>query len=304
MKIIFSRKGFDAKYGGVASPIFPNNRIRSLPIPDPNDRLRYKKIKFDLKHVGYSSKDLGSLVEELSLKPRKRNSGIKGTAFCHLDPDLIRTDLTRKAGWLPIFGQGNAAASHLLNYGVGVGDLFLFFGWFHRVQEANGRFRFDPERQDIHLIFGWLQIGEVWCEFSETSLPKWARYHPHVSGVADEHHNLRKPADAIFIAKRWLDLPGLRVRRPGGGVFRKHHPDLCLTKLGETRGHWELPLWMYPSPEREPLTYNVDGRKWNKNRTHSFLHSADIGQELILDCSACPDVKVNRWLTRLFGHAV
>jgi hypothetical protein len=154
------------------------------------------------------------------------------------------------------------------------------------------------------MIFGWLQIGEVWCKFSDESLPKWARYHPHVGGVGSEHRNLSKPTDAIFIAKRWLDLPGLRVRRHGGGVFRKYHPDLCLTKLGKTRGHWELPLWMYPSSGKEPLTYNVDRRKWDKDRMHSYLHSADIGQEFILDCSGYPDAKVNRWITRLFAHAV
>jgi hypothetical protein len=304
MKIILSRKGFDAKYGGVASPIFPNGRIRSLPIPGSSDNIRYDNLKFDLTKVGYGSKDIGTLVEELTYKPRKGKSGIKRTAFCHLDPDLIRTDLHRGAGWLPMYGQSNAAATHLLNSHVGVGDLFLFFGWFHRVHETDGCFSFDPERLDVHLLFGWLQIGEIWCEFSEQSSPTWARYHPHIAGRADKHKNLNRPTDAVFIANRWLDLPGLRMRRPGGGVFRKYHPDLCLTELPRTRGHWELPSWMYPSPEREPsMTYNVDRRKWNKNKAHSFLHSADIGQEFILDCAGIPEAKVNKWLTRLFAHA-
>jgi hypothetical protein len=305
MKIIFSRKGFDSRNGGVASPIFPDGRIRSLPIPDRTDKVQYTNIKFGLSDVEHGSQELGSLVEELSFGPRKMKSSIKRTDFCHLDPDLIRTDIARKAGWLPIFGQGNAAASHLLNYGVREGDLFLFFGWFHRVHEVNGRFRFDPERQDVHLIFGWLQIGEAWCRFNaESIVPKWAKYHPHLVGSADEYHNRSEPVDAVFIAKRWLELPGLRMRRPGGGVFEKYHPDLCLTKPGETRGHWQLPLWMYPSPGRKPLTYNGDRRKWSKDRTHCYLHTADIGQEFILDCAGYPDAMVNRWLIRLFAHAV
>ncbi|MCD6328671.1 hypothetical protein J7M28_14125, partial [bacterium] len=33
MRIIFSRKGFDAANGGVASPIFPDGSFCSLPIP-------------------------------------------------------------------------------------------------------------------------------------------------------------------------------------------------------------------------------------------------------------------------------
>ena len=187
MKIILSRKGFDAKYGGVASPIFPNGRLRSLPVPGSTDKLQYKNIRFDLANLGYGAKDFGSLVEDLTFKPRKSDSAIKKTDSCHLDPDLNRDDLARKAGWLPIFGQSNAAASHLLNYGVGLGDLFLFFGWFHRVQEVNERFGFDPDRLDVHLIFGWLQIGEIWCTFAKEPLPKWAKYHPHVSGVATGH---------------------------------------------------------------------------------------------------------------------
>lgn len=33
MKIIMSRKGFDSGYGGVASPIFSDRSMVSLPIP-------------------------------------------------------------------------------------------------------------------------------------------------------------------------------------------------------------------------------------------------------------------------------
>jgi len=35
MKIILSRKGFDSKNGGIASPILPDGALLSLPIPDP-----------------------------------------------------------------------------------------------------------------------------------------------------------------------------------------------------------------------------------------------------------------------------
>ena len=34
MKIILSRKGFGASYGGKLSPIFPDGTLYSLPIPD------------------------------------------------------------------------------------------------------------------------------------------------------------------------------------------------------------------------------------------------------------------------------
>lgn len=53
--------------------------------------------------------------------------------LAHLDPDLRRDALpTRPNGWRPAFGQSGAAAGHLFNQEVGIGDLFMFFGWFRK----------------------------------------------------------------------------------------------------------------------------------------------------------------------------
>lgn len=41
MKIILSRKGFDSSYGGYPSPILPEGRLLSFPIPDPNSPIKY-----------------------------------------------------------------------------------------------------------------------------------------------------------------------------------------------------------------------------------------------------------------------
>ncbi len=303
MKIIFSRKGFDSRNGGVASPIFPDGRMRSLPIPDKNDKVSFKKVKCDLTDLGYRAKGLGSLVQDLTFRPRKNESSVKGTDTCHLDPDLIRSDLThRKAGWLPMFGQGNAACAHLLNNGIREGDLFLFFGWFHRVQKSNGQFKFDPERQDVHVIFGWLQIGEIWCGFNANAdIPKWARYHPHVHGDPYGLCNLKKPVDAVFISKRRLALPGLCARLPGGGVFTKYHKKLLLTAPEETRRVWRVPSWMYPFPSKPPLTYHPDRRRWRKVPRKILLTTVDTGQEFVLDTDYYP--KAEEWLAELFRAA-
>ena len=114
MKIIFSRKGFDKENGGAASPIFHDNGLCSLPIPAPWEQRDPHAPRYQVKYnaLSYDKEDLGSVVEDLTYKPRKGESGIKGTNFCHLDPDLIRGDRVRKAGWLPMFGQGSAAATH------------------------------------------------------------------------------------------------------------------------------------------------------------------------------------------------
>lgn len=80
MKVIFSRKGFDKKNGGVASPIFLDGRICSLPIPI-SDRagwnVQYKEIR-----LGQSN--LGGVVTDLTGKRSKRYGG---NSRAHVDPD-------------------------------------------------------------------------------------------------------------------------------------------------------------------------------------------------------------------------
>ena len=112
MKLILSRKGFDSAAGGVPSPIFPDGRMLSLPIPD--------NIKSGTKYVDifYNGKSLGPLIEQLASKVK---------SHAHLDPDLVKESLqSREDGWHPIFGQSGAAQGHLHNNDISTGDLFLF----------------------------------------------------------------------------------------------------------------------------------------------------------------------------------
>ena len=44
MKIILSRKGFDAEAGGFASPILPDGTMVSLPIPDDSSVVKYDEL--------------------------------------------------------------------------------------------------------------------------------------------------------------------------------------------------------------------------------------------------------------------
>lgn len=59
MKIVLSRKGFDSSFGGVASPILPDERLVSLPIPYQHSPVTYNDIRFGNTH-------LGDLVEQLT----------------------------------------------------------------------------------------------------------------------------------------------------------------------------------------------------------------------------------------------
>ena len=50
MKIILSRKGFDSKFGGMASPILPDGTLLSLPIPS-NDDVKFSELKWSKKTI-------------------------------------------------------------------------------------------------------------------------------------------------------------------------------------------------------------------------------------------------------------
>lgn len=294
MKIIFSRKGFDAKNGGVASPIFHDGRMYSLPIPSPDSEagnVRYREIKFD-------QSNLGRIVADLTKRRAKRHTG---NSRAHLDPDLNGSALARRSGWLPAFGQANAARAHLEENGVGGGDLFLFFGWFRRVEEIEGHLRFVRGEPDIHLLWGWLQVGEVYQECSRRSkLPLWASFHPHVY-EGDEWRAEGENYDTLYVAKKRLDLPGLRLRIPGGGIFKKYHRKLQLTEPGNGRRVWRVPAWMYPFPNKPPLTYHPDKKRWTKVGGKVLLRTVDIGQEFVLDGEYYPQAL--KWLANLFRAA-
>ena len=47
MKVILSRKGFDAKNGGIPSPILPDGSLLSLPIPSTVDRCTYDSLHWN-----------------------------------------------------------------------------------------------------------------------------------------------------------------------------------------------------------------------------------------------------------------
>ena len=54
MKIILSRKGFDSSLGGYPSPIFPDGKLCSIPIPsrDGFDKYTYSMINYDSTNLG------------------------------------------------------------------------------------------------------------------------------------------------------------------------------------------------------------------------------------------------------------
>jgi hypothetical protein len=263
MRLILSRKGFDSSsaFGGCASPILPDGQMISLPIPHSEARVAYSGVQprgLDIAHI----------VADLT------RGRVTGDALAHLDPDLERTARSRQPGWTPAFGQVSAAQSHLENNGVGTDDLFLFFGWFREVEFMHGHYRYRRNAPDLHVLFGWLRVGQV-LRLGPDPIPDWLRDHPHA--VRDCW-----PQNTVYVAKD----------PEGGGVVSTFDAKLVLTEPGRSRSVWLLPADFMPR-SRPPLTYHRSQWRWTKTKEGCRLQSVSKGQEFVLDLGPYPEV--HRW---------
>ncbi|WP_137400984.1 Nmad3 family putative nucleotide modification protein [Echinicola rosea] len=266
MRIILSRKGFDAQYGGQPSPILPDGTLLSLPIPEPRDSLAFE----DLSHGGFTYWELIR-----SLHPATK---LSGASTCHLDPDLDPRALPRDSKWRALLGQTGAAQGHLAKCGVGKGDLFLFFGTFRQTEMGEQGLTYRKDAPEVHMIFGYLQVEEV-IDPREDCGPEIS-YHPH----AQERFRAAKH-NRIYRASERLDF---FPERPGGGVL-KAHPGLQLTKPGFSKSRWQLPDCF----RGVPISYHTA-----ESFRPEYFQSAAKGQEFVVTANQ----KVKDWAKGLIGE--
>lgn len=284
-RLILSRKGFDSGSGGMASPILHGKRMLSLPIPSPTDSFRMRDLAVD-------PRDLGHVLSHLSKYSLD--------SHVHLDPDLDRAAQLRRKGWRPSLGQIGAAQTHLRKHGVGRGDVFIFFGWFHAVeQDGSGRWVWSPKADDLHVLFGWLEVDHVLSGRKEVehgkSIYPWIRDHPHVQDA--ERRN--DEGNAIYVAR---EQSRLVPDRPGGGMFRRFDPELQLTAPGRSRSVWSLPRWFSPGKGRTALSYHGAPERWSTKGDRCVLQSVARGQEFVLDLEGRPEATAwLKGLIRKFG---
>ena len=253
MKVILSRKGFDSSNGGCPSPIMPDNALLSFPIPS-DDGVRYD----ELSYQGLKYSDL-----LLQLNPRKAYS------TCHLDPDIREgARLKEPSSWKPAFGQIGASQGLLSNAKVEVGDLFLFVGWFRRIEQHNGAYRYVRKTDDdfycgadMHVIYGYLQIGEILTGKDRITEYPW---HPHASSKRED------------ISSNTLYLPTERLSflpdYQGYGVF-DYREDRVLTLENHNRGTWKEYDFLMPQ--------NTYGKRKNAAKERGLYYSG-IWQELVV----------------------
>lgn len=265
MKIILSRKGFDSGAGGYASPFFiKEGRLLSLPIPEENKiyststgRL-YSDLQFD------DSTTYLDIMNQLGIKNYTGKNA-------HLDPDISPNVLIdRKPGWKGLFGQCDAAQRHLFNNSVQPGDLFLFFGWFRDVIKINDKYKYIPYT-DKHIIWGYMQVGEIDSIGETKEYESWKLDHPH-------YRNRKRKFNTGYIARENLDFnPDL----PGCGVF-SFDDSLVLTYPNQkNRSIWKLPQFFHPSYGTQ-ITYHGNQQLWELHDDYCILHSVFKGQEFIM----------------------
>jgi len=253
MKVVLSRKGFDASNGGCPSPIMPDGMLLSMPIPSDD------RDSFD--DLCYNGMPYSGILRQLA--PRRT------FGHCHVDPD-IRGDCRAKPipGWKPGFGQIGAARGVLTHGGVEPGDLFLFFGWFRKVELYRGSYRYVKRSQggffdhsDLHVIYGYMQVDEILTSKERVSEYPW---HPHAA-----ESRIDNGTNAIYIPTERLSfLP----ERKGYGTL-DYRLDRVLTMENKNRGTWnELPFLM---PE------HVYGRRKNCAKDRGIYYGG-IWQELVV----------------------
>ena len=285
MKVILSRKGMDSENGGIPSPIIQSKhgywKFYSLPIPTVNSDIRYDELYL------FDDMKASNFIEDLGLKSRKYE-------FCHLDPDIRESYLNqRPIGWKRCFGQVKSAQTHLENNQIGIGDIFLFFGWFKKAEYKNGKFKYITDKDypnGFHAIYSFLQINEIYKPNTQKT-PAWLNYHPHVKFKNETE--FKNDNNTIYVATEMINYP--KHFNKNGSISFVFSEDLILTKKGQpNRTVWELPIELHPNSGVK-LSYNSSDR-WGIENNRATLKSASKGQEFVFS-----DVEANveKWCIEL-----
>ena len=176
-----------------------------------------------------------------------------------------------------MFGQSHAAQRHLENHCVGVGDIFLFFGWFREVEQRDGQYRFKRGARDRHVFLGGLRLVKYGVLLKTGSMypigQECIPTRPQTTGQQIQ-----------FTSQGALILQG---------TFPRVTPELVLTRDGLNRSSWRLPKWFDPSNKRSCLSYHSNLARWQPlDAEYVSLTSVGRGQEFVLDTAHYPEAEM------------
>jgi len=214
--------------------------------------------------------------------------------ICHFDPDLESSTLARSTNWRGLFGQADKAELHLRNNQLGKDDLFLFFGWFRKTILKDNQLIYDPlNKEDMHIIYGYLQVDYKLTKNDSEKVQSWMNYHPHFRyELWNEEHN------SVYVARKNLSWNN---NKPGAGTFQ-FSSELILTDLTNNnpkglRTHWRYDLFpmnlyiSYHKPKSHCIEINDQGNKIK------YFQAATRGQEFVITDSS----KIIGWVKSLFA---
>jgi len=293
MKIILSRKGFDGSNGGMPSPIMPDGTLLSMPIRS-DDAPTYCDMEYRFQGQGHTYYDiLNDLRPDFSkgrchaspngscpifFKGRCPKEKVKEhcpffyRGHCHVDPDLDPSrHVDEIPNWVPAFGQVDAAQGYLeKSVEIKEGDLFLFFGNFHFVEEVEGHFRFVKSDtdfykcNDIQIIWGYMQVDKIVKNPEEIKRFSW---HPH-----SDPRRIDDSSNTIYVGRPKLKgLKGL----PGYGCL-PFHEKRVLTKKVQKMEEYKKATWEY-NPVYAPDAIIGDRKNSSEN---GGIYYQGIWQEL------------------------
>lgn len=251
MKVILSRKGIDSGNINLASPILPDGKMLSIPIPTDDDTgLTYADILYD----GNTYLDILAMLN----RGRKPNTQYP---YVHLDPD-IKKDAYRSLpnNWVPAFGTRSGDEACVRPQTLAQpGDIFLFFG---RCRHVDEHYRYISS--ELHCIWGYMQVGRVLTEKESISQYYW---HPH----AKAERLLNERCNTLYLPTESLTWD---VSKPGAGILKFSETNQ-LTLPGYSRAIWRKQPFYMP----DKIT---NANRKNSDSSGVGLYYSGIWQELVL----------------------
>ena len=92
-----------------------------------------------------------------------------------------------------MLGQAGIAQSHLaISRALAAAMSSCIFGLYRRVGETAEGWRFVRGAPELHLLWGWLQVDEMYrvADIGPNDLT-WARHHPHLFSTVPRRHEHR-----------------------------------------------------------------------------------------------------------------
>lgn len=306
MKVILSRKGFDSSSGGFPSPVFPDGTMLSMPIPVFGSEvgIEYSKLNlplavctpvyttyFDLMNKLYLKDEVIENVKSKKSKLfyNKNWQDLEDKTQCHADPDILNYSRNKHGckemeEWLPMFGQSDTSQTVLCKADVDKDDLFLFFGKFQHVC-TDGGIKFVGS--EFHAIWGYMQVGKI---ISGDDVKSVKCKHPHTANNYTD-----KKANAIYIAKKTLDLP-ICKGIDGANIF-PFHESRVLTAMDSNNVRMSVSKWKVDKfMECTHILYHTMDGFFGYKKDRGYFQSIYRGQEFVFNSNN----EVERWLAKIF----